>query len=717
MESPRSSWWIKLLDLARPGSGRNRGDREDASGTVDQVLHQAIDAVVSIDDHNRVTFFNPAAERLWGYDAADVLGENVRLLVPGEFRSRHDGFVNANRRTGVDKIVGTSRDVQIERRDGSRAWVNLSLSRVAMGERIHYTAFVKNISEQRRAREITRQTLEQAVDAVVMIDASNRVTFFNAAAERLWGYSPDEVVGNNVKQLVPHEIRADHDRFVNANRAGGEDRIVGTSREVEVQRKDGSRIWGSLSLSKVELDDEVIYVAFVKDVSEQRRARAAMQQTLTQAIDAVVSIDESNKITFYNPAAERLWGYKREEVIGHNVKMLVPQAIQRFHDGYVDANRRSGVDKIVGTAREVEVIRKDGTRRWGKLSLSKIEIDGAVTYTAFLQDVTEEVKNRERIRILSLVADETGNSVIITDRNGRIEYVNPGFTEMTGYTSQEAVGKKPGELLQGELTDKQTVARIRERLRLNQPFYEEILNYHKNGQTYWISLSINPIVDSSGAIERFISIQARITETKVAALDFTARLEAIGRANVMFEWDPDGTFTLSNDLAKELLAKARDPEPNLQDLVSGTERAEVQGGGFVTRVVEIPGEGDETTFLSGTLQGIVDYEGRIARIVFYGLDITDRHRLVKESSDTMHRVLERINDMATGISGIARQTKLLSVNANVEAARAGGDVGRGFAVVANEVGSLATSTSELAQQIAHLSEETHARMRELDESL
>ena len=700
---------------AAPG-GESRPDVEAVAGATDQVLQQAVDAVVTIDEANCVTFFNPAAEELWGYARDEVIGRNVKMLVPQELRVDHDGFVNANRRTRIDKIVGTSRQVQIERRDGKRPWVNLSLSRIAVGEAIHYTAFVSDVSAQRRAEEITHQTLEQALDAVVTIDTRNHVTFFNSAAEALWGYSRDDVVGQNVKMLVPDEIRGNHDDLVNANRTTGQDRIVGTNREVEIQRFDGSRCWASLSLSKVELEDEIIYTAFVKDISEQRRARSAMRQTLEQALDAVVSIDEHNSVTFFNKAAERLWGYSRDEVEGRNVRMLVPQELQANHDSFVDANRTSGVDKIVGTAREVEVYRKDGSMRWGKLSLSKIEIDGAVTYTAFVQDVTAEVENRKRMRTLSLVADETGNSVIITDARGVIEYVNPGFTSMTGYSPDEAIGRRPGDILQGELTDPATVQRIRERLEVHKPFYEEILNYHKDGTSYWISLSVNPIFAPNGQLERFISIQANITDTKMAALEFTARLEAIGRSNAVLEWDPAGSFVSCNEVAREILSTTRQATPSLHELADERECAEIHGGGFVTKIVELGGLDGGTVFVSGTLQGIANYEGVLERIVFYGKDISDRQKLVKGSSDTMRAVLDRINGMAGGISGIAKQTKLLSLNATIEAASAG-DAGRGFAVVANEVGALASNTSELAQEIAELVDDTRSQIRALDDAI
>ena len=301
---------------------------------------------------------------LAGYSALEVLGQNVKLLVPQLIRHDHDRLVNANRETGVDKIVGSSREVLIERKDGGKVWGSLSLSKVQQGKSITYTAFVRDITTEHTARESIRQTLEQALDAVVSIDEHNLITFFNAAAERLWGYARSEVLGQNIKMLVPKDIQGSHDGYVNANRHTGQDKIVGTSRDVPIFRKDGSQLWGNLSLSKVEIEGRITYTAFVKDITKERQVREALNQTLEQALDAVVSIDPDNNVTFFNAAAERLWGYERREVLGHNEKMLVPQMIQSQHDELVNANRRTGVDKIVGTSREVCIERKDGSKVW-----------------------------------------------------------------------------------------------------------------------------------------------------------------------------------------------------------------------------------------------------------------------------------------------------------------------------------------------------------------
>ena len=303
--------------------------------------------------------------------------------------------MNKNRRTREDIIVGTSRDVELVRKDGSKTWINLALSRLENTDGVGYVGFARDISAQRQASDTMQQVLEQALDGVITIDAHNIVTFMNAAAENLWGISRESVIGKNVKMLVPNELKASHDALVNANRNTGINKIVGTSRDLDLIRPDGKTIQANLSLCKIEVDGEIGYTAFVRDITEVKLAQEAIDQTLEQALDGVVSIDEHNIITMFNKAAENLWGYKRNEVIGRNVKMLVPVELQSNHDNLVNANRNTGVNKIVGTVREVPIFRKDGSKKWGSLSLSKVEVSGRILYTAFLRDVTEEVEMRD----------------------------------------------------------------------------------------------------------------------------------------------------------------------------------------------------------------------------------------------------------------------------------------------------------------------------------
>jgi PAS domain S-box-containing protein len=132
-----------------------------------------------------------------------------------------------------------------------------------------------------------------------------------------------------------------------------------------------------------------------------------------------------------------------------------------------------------------------------------------------MQAINERMQLADKYsKMLADVASKTYEAVIITDKDGNIEWVNSGFEQITGYNFLDVKGKKPGSILQGPETNKETVVRIREKLKQKQTFKEDILNYHKSGKTYWLSLSITPVLDFKGNIEKFIAIESDITEQK-----------------------------------------------------------------------------------------------------------------------------------------------------------------------------------------------------------
>lgn len=561
------------------------------------------------------------------------------------------------------------------------------------------------------------QALAQSIIAVVTIDNKNNVTFFNDAAEKLWGYTKKEVVGKNVKMLVPDEIRNHHDKYVNHHRNTGIDKIVGSSRDVELQRKDGARVWAQLSLSQVQVGSQKHYTAFVKDIRKEKESREIVEQTLEQALDAVVCIDENNCVTFFNAAAENLWGYKRDEVLGENVKMLVPQAIQSSHDEYVNANRRTGIDKIVGTSREVKVETKSGITKWGRLSLSRVTLQNKTLYTAFLRDVSEEVKQREAQRMLSLVANETDNAVIITDENEAIVYVNRGFERLTHYTFEEVKGKKPGSFLQGKETLPETVQEIRNRIKNRQPFYNEILNYTKEGKPYWTSLSINPVFEND-TLKNFIAVQADVTEVKQMALDFTRKLEAMGSALVLIQLDDKFGIIDVNELMSKTLDKKVPPQDfarALFDSLSDEEKKQLNENDFVSKIFEIT-HSDFYLAFDGRICSLRNFEGEVSSYVFFGINISSRKSAMNKTQVAMAELVttsETISSIVSSINKISEQTNLLALNAAIEAARAG-ESGRGFAVVADEVRTLAGNSRNSANEIDELIQATTMKIGELE---
>ena len=131
-------------------------------------------------------------------------------------------------------------------------------------------------------------------------------------------------------------------------------------------------------------------------------------------------------------------------------------------------------------------------------------------------EIKELKKNNIELEKLSLVATKTDNYVIISDKEDKIEWVNNGFTRLTGYYLDEVIGKKPAEILRGELTDKTNAKILDEKINLKKPYTAEILNYNKMGEPIWMFLSVTPLINEGGEVTRYITLGSDITESKKA---------------------------------------------------------------------------------------------------------------------------------------------------------------------------------------------------------
>jgi two-component system sensor kinase FixL len=178
------------------------------------ILDTTVDAILVIDDVGTVESFNPAAERIFGYLARDVLGKNVRMLMPDRFSSEHDTYLSNYRTTGQKKIIGIGREVECLRADGSIFPADLSVAEMVIDGQRFYTGFLRDITERKAAEaEVIqnsaklRSILNTTVDAIIVIDENGRIESFNPAAEHLFGYTAEEATGQNVNSTQ-------HDRYL-----------------------------------------------------------------------------------------------------------------------------------------------------------------------------------------------------------------------------------------------------------------------------------------------------------------------------------------------------------------------------------------------------------------------------------------------------------------------------------------------------------------------
>ena len=232
---------------------------------------------------------------------------------------------------------------------------------------------------------------------------------------------------------------------------------------------------------------------------------------LERANDAVVIVDRDLHVSYFNPAAELIWGLDRAEVLGRHVKCL---GLKDLDVAMPSAGRMNGDDAIQGHGSEIRIERKDGRRIRAALSVSHVEVGGQVRTIAFVRDITTELERREKLALLTAVADRTNRVVVVTDRELRIIYINAAFTGLFGYSFEEARGRRADELLVGRDTDRRSLARLRHWLGEESGGEEEILTYDKNGDEIWISANVKAFRDGRGRVRQIFALLTDIGENR-----------------------------------------------------------------------------------------------------------------------------------------------------------------------------------------------------------
>ena len=257
------------------------------------VVDHVVDGIITIDGRGTVTTFNPAAERIFGYKGDEVIGKNVKLLMPDPYHGEHDAYIANYLRTGKAKIIGIGREVIGRRKDGSAFPMELAISEFRLGDRRYFTGIVRDITERKRAEaelrdaeERMRSVVNHVVDGIITIDERGNVESFNPAAQKLFGYERAEVMGKNVKMLMPEPYHGEHDAYIHNYVRTSHAKIIGIGREVTGKRKDGSVFPMELAVSEFHIGQRRYFTGIVRDITERKRLQDELQQRLHDLADA-----------------------------------------------------------------------------------------------------------------------------------------------------------------------------------------------------------------------------------------------------------------------------------------------------------------------------------------------------------------------------------------------------------------------------------------------
>lgn len=256
---------------------------------------------------------------------------------------------------------------------------------------------------QQQAERILAALVESSEDAIIAKDLDGTILAWNASAERMYGYTAQEMIGRNIGEIIPSD-RPDELTDILRRLARGE--RVQHFETVRVA-KDGRRVEISLTVSPIKNASGAVVGAstIARDITlknSRMRQLAESEERLRSiveaAVDGIIVIDASGSIEAFNPAAERLFGYTAPEVIGRNIRILMPEPHRSEHDRYMGHYLETGEQRIIGIGREVSAVRKDGSLFPVHLSVGEMTLGGQRKFTGILHDLTSRVAMEERLR-------------------------------------------------------------------------------------------------------------------------------------------------------------------------------------------------------------------------------------------------------------------------------------------------------------------------------
>lgn len=322
---------------------------------------------------------------------------------------------------------------------------------------------------------LARALIATAVDGIIVFDAKGIVEVYNAACESLFGYSPDEVIGQQLQMLVPVPYHAGHDSYLENYRRTGEKQIIGAGREVVGRRKDQTNFPMYLSVGEGRVHDKQIFVGIIHDLTEQKAAEdairereATLRSILDTVPDAIITINETGIMESFSRAASRLFGYEPSEVVGKNVKMLMPLPYRDLHDGYLEHYRRTGQRRIIGKARIVVGLRQDGSTFPMEIAVGEVHGGVRRMFTGFVRDITERQDTKDRLQELQSELLHVSRLSAMGQMTAAIAHeLNQPLTAITNYVKAarrtlDSRNTDPGAVIRAQdMIDKAAVQTLR----------------------------------------------------------------------------------------------------------------------------------------------------------------------------------------------------------------------------------------------------------------
>ena len=311
-----------------------------------------------------------------------------------------------------------------------------------------------------------------------------------------------------------------------------------------------------------------------------------LEAILDNASEGIITTDESGIIQSFNQAAESIFGYTTDQVVGGNVSVLMPTPHQEKHNDYLVNYLQTGDSKVIGYGRRVQAQHKDGSLMPIHLTISKVQQGMHSTFTGIMHDLSREEKKEAELQRLWRAVEQSPVSIMITNADGNIEYVNPSFYQVTGYRAEEVLGENPRFLKSGQ-TSEEAYQDLWGTIGKGGIWRGVFQNKKKDGESFWLSSTVCPVRDQEGEITHYISINEDITEArkKEGMLAQAMKLEAIGRMTDGIAHDFNNLLTIIRGNLKLLAQDINTEDEDINELLEDALSAAQDGADLIKRLM------------------------------------------------------------------------------------------------------------------------------------
>ena len=238
--------------------------------------------MVMINAAGKIDMVNTQAERLFGYNRAEMLGQSIEMLVPTRFREHHPGLRHSFFADPKSRPMGAGRDLYGLKRDGSEFPIEIGLNPIETDEGMMVLSAIVDLSGRKRMEERFKRVVEFAPNAMVMINADGRIEMVNAQTEALFGYQRGELLGQPVEVLVPQRLRTGHPALRRSFFDDPQSRPMGEGRDLYAVRKDGTEFPVEIGLNPIETEDGLMVLSAIVDISDRKEREQAIRAALKE---------------------------------------------------------------------------------------------------------------------------------------------------------------------------------------------------------------------------------------------------------------------------------------------------------------------------------------------------------------------------------------------------------------------------------------------------